>query len=68
MSKPQFFQVFSWNTSASAKIGHEVTKPRFLNTSMSKPQYFWPLSVSGNVKRAITNAKLRSLENKEHLE
>ena len=48
------FPVFSWNT--SAKIGHGVTKPRFLNTSM----YFWPLSVSGDVKGATTNAKSHS--------
>ena len=45
------FSVFSWNT--SAKRGHGVTKPIFLNTSM----YFWPLSVSGDVKVATTNAK-----------
>ena len=34
-----FVSQFLWNT--NAKIGHVVTKPRFLNTNL----YFWPLSV-----------------------
>ena len=31
-STPEFRRIFSWNT--SAKIGHGVTKPRFINTGM----------------------------------
>ena len=45
------FPIFSWNT--STHLGHEVIKPRCLNASM----YFWPSSVSGNVKGVKTSAK-----------
>ena len=45
------FPIFSWNT--SAHLGYEVITPKCLNTSM----YFWPLSVSGNVKGVKTSAK-----------
>ena len=48
-----YFPIFSWNT--STHLGHEVIKPKCLNTSKN----FWASSVSGPVE--VTNSCVQSL-------
>ena len=47
------FPIFSWST--STHLGHEVIKPKCLNTSKN----FWASSVSGPVE--VTNSCVQSL-------